>query len=169
MHVGAFMKEDDIYIGTFLDLFNLRFAPEQTVEGLSGGISEMVFLQGEFQIFQKGRTFADSAKLLGLGGYGNNKAKNRWFDLLVNLTKVASDKAGETGDQRIVNALIANLGKKKNSLPCYMMAHDSREKDANRVYVRENDRPLFYLEQLYLTISLPMKPRLSGAKKSKKK
>lgn len=25
--MGARMKEDDIYIGTFLDLFNVRFAP----------------------------------------------------------------------------------------------------------------------------------------------
>jgi hypothetical protein len=37
--MGALMKEDDIYIGTFLDLFNLRFAPNPS--GVYGGIEEM--------------------------------------------------------------------------------------------------------------------------------
>lgn len=164
--MGAFMAEDDIYITSFIDLFNLRFAPVQKEEPgdlFFGGVDEMQALQSEFQIFQTGRSFAESAKLLGLGGVNNNRAKNRWFTLLDNLKKVPSDQAGTSGDQRIVNALIDNFGKKKGKpLPCFMKAHDSRGKgprEGLRVIVIEKDKPLFYIEQTYLTISLPMKPR----------
>jgi hypothetical protein len=51
-----------------------------------------------------------------------------------------------------------------------MRAHDLRTKGENKVVIAESDDPLFYLEQEYLTISLPMapKPRETG-KKAKKK
>jgi hypothetical protein len=161
--VGALMKQDDIFIGTFLDLFNLRFAPTQGVgEAVYGGIAEMVALQREFQIFKKNRPFVDSAALLGLGGLTNNTAKNRWLTLLRELANYDSNKPGENGDQRIVNALIANLSAKE-PLPCFMRAHDSRVADQRRVIVLENDAPIFYLDQKYLTISLPMRPRAATA------
>lgn len=157
--MGAFMKEDDLYIGSFLELFNLRFGLEQDERGLFGGISEMAALQREFKIFQKGRAFVESAKLLGLGGLHNNRAKNRWLTLLANLSELPSDKKGENGDQRIVNALIANFAG-KNPLPCFMKAHDARKaRPGPRVIVLEKDQPIFYIEKTYLTISLPMKPR----------
>jgi hypothetical protein len=105
--MGALVGEDDVYIGSLFELFNLRFGVEQEeAELAAGGITEIKALQEEFEIFRKGRKFVESAKLLGLGGLQNNRAKNRWFKLLAWLSKVASDKAGESGDERIVNALI---------------------------------------------------------------
>jgi hypothetical protein len=163
--MGARMKEDDIYIGTFLDLFNVRFAPTPSslqAETVYGGIDEMAKLQGEFEIFGPKRPFSDGAALLGLGGLQNARAKNRWLDLLSNLP--------DDGDQKIADALVANF-KKKEPLPCYMQAHDSRPKGENVVKIFESYAALFYLEQEYLTISLPMapKPRQTGKKAKKKK
>ena len=171
--MGALMAEDDIYIGPLFDLFNLRFGPEQRDHELAaGGASEIQALQDEFKIFRKGRSFAESAKLLGLGGLNNNRAKNRWFTLLTWLAKVPSDKDGETGDQRIVNALIKNFAS-KSPLPCFMKAHDSRGPDGLRVIICE-DKPIFYIDRTYLTISLPMAPNVppkgkGGARKTSKK
>jgi hypothetical protein len=159
--MGAFMKEDDIFIGTFIDLFNVRFGAKQAERELSdGGVIEMAALQREFDIFKTGRPFVDSARVLGLGGFHNNRAKNRWFKLLDNLKNLKSNKDGENGDQRIVNALIANFGSKA-PLPCFMKGHDLRDKKqyGSIVVVTERDRPYFYIDQEYLTISLPMKPR----------
>jgi hypothetical protein len=161
--MGMLMMEDDIYIPMLMDLFNLRFAPTQEsgrrgTQPLYGGIMEMAALQREFQIFKTRRPFAQSAAVLGLGGLVNNQAKNRWNLLLSKLPDLMSDKPDENGDQRIVNALITNL-KGQNPLPCFMCAHDWRDPGANRVIVREIDRPVFYLNQQYLTISLPMQPR----------
>jgi len=175
------MKEDDIYIATFIDLFNLRFAPSEKPRSDAvkrghppprmwdssaphtedpgdwpfGGVAEMAHLQREFQIFRAGRPFWQSAALLGVGGQANARAKNRWLSLLMWVGTRPSDKRGQNGDQRIVNALIANLGK-TNPLPCYMMAHDMNGPDNGKVVVKERDRPLFYIEQDFLTISLPM-------------
>jgi hypothetical protein len=163
--MGARMIEDDIYIGTFLDLFNVRFAPTPfsiNPETAYGGIDEMANLQEEFKIFKPKRPFSESAALLGLGGIYSARAKNRWLDLLRNLP--------EDGDQKIADALVANF-KRKQPLPCYMRAHDLRTKGENKVVIAESDDPLFYLEQEYLTISLPMapKPRETGKKAKKKK
>jgi hypothetical protein len=166
--MGALMAEDDIYIGPLFDLFHLRFGPEQKdVELTAGGVSEIKALQDEFDIFQEGRSFVESAKLLGLGGLQNNRAKNRWFSLLTWLAKVPSDQDGETGDKRIVNALIKNFAR-KSPLPCFMKAHDSRGPDGLKVIVRE-DEPIFYIKRTYLTISLPMAPHVPPAGKGKKK
>src|SRR5215471_2967162 len=114
--MGAYLKEDDIYIGTFLDLFNLRFAPvplsdELPRESLFGGIGEMIELQREFKIFRRGRRFSESAAILGLGGFYNARAKNRWFELLRRLPR--------NGDYQIADALVANF-RKRTPLPCYM-------------------------------------------------
>jgi hypothetical protein len=155
--MGAYMIEDDIYIGTFLDLFNVRFAPTppffttQDKELVYGGIAEMAVLQKEFEIFRPDRPFSESAAILGLGGIYNTRAKNRWFRLLKMLP--------DNGDQKIADALAAHLATKQ-PLPCYMTAHDLRTSKAdNVVKIIESDNPLFYLEQTYLTISLPMAPR----------
>jgi hypothetical protein len=175
------MKEDDIYIATFIDLFNLRFAPSQKPQARQaqaghppprqwdsqaphdadpgdwpfGGIAEMAHLQREFRIFRSGRPFWQSAALLGVGGHTNARAKNRWLALLMWLGTCTSDKPNENGDQRIVNALVANLAR-PDPLPCYMTAHEMDDPQRGQVIVKENDRPLFYIEQDFLTISLPM-------------
>ena len=157
--MGFIMREHDIHIGTFLDLFNMRFAPSQgTADTLYGGINEIVALQKEFEIFRPGRAFVECARLLGLGGAVNHAAKSRWMIYLAGFPNYQSNVPGENGDQRIVNALIANLAA-SSPLPCYMLSHDARPAGQGRVIVEESSQPLFYLEQKYLTISLPMRPR----------
>lgn len=156
--MGALMAEDDIYIGTLMEQFNLRFGPSQNEQGFSGGVSEIGALQAEFGIFDPPHTFAECATLLGLGGLQNNRAKNRWFKLLSVLPSLPSDKASENGDQRIMNALKANFDKGGAQRPCFMKAHDSRGEYGPKVIVTVPDKPIFYIEKEYLTISLPMKP-----------
>jgi hypothetical protein len=155
--MGDNMREDDIYIESLFDLLNLRFAPQprpRNPEWL-GGIEEIVALQKQFQIFQQGRSFRDSMALVNAGGFWNWRAKKRWYDLLSILDRFPSNIAGQNGNDAIVNALITNLAS-ANPLPVYFKAHDGRLDD--RVLVRDRDRPLFYLEQDYLTISLPLRP-----------
>jgi hypothetical protein len=156
--MGDMMREDDIYIESLLDLLNLRFAPTprpRPGEWL-GGIEEVVALQKQFEIFQQGRAFKDSVALLNAGGFWNSRAKKRWYDLLLLLGQLPSNRAGQNGNDAVISALITNLGS-TNPLPVYFKAHDGRSDD--RVLVRDRDRPLFYLEQDYLTISLPLRPR----------
>jgi hypothetical protein len=162
--MGFFMKEDDIYISSLIDLFNLRFAPvpfsrDLDKESLYGGIDEMAALQKEFKIFRTDKPFSASAAVLGLGGLYSARAKNRWYLLL--------QKLPDNGDQKIADALVANFDKRK-PLPCHMRAHHASPKSENKVSITEG-RPLFYLEQDYLIFSLPMAPRRpEGAKKKGK-
>ena len=153
--MGWFMQEHDIYIGSMLDELNVRFAPTQGREGHYGGIREMVDLQKEFQIFKKGRTFRTSISVLNLSGW-NNEVKNRWYDLVGALARHDSNKRGQNGDVAIVAALIKNLSA-KNPLPVYFTSHDMRgSKENAQVKIFDKSRPIHYLEQDYLTISLPM-------------
>jgi hypothetical protein len=157
--MGQFMKDDDIYIGSQIDLLNLRFAPALEREAdWFGGIDEMVALQKEFKIFQKGRSFRDSASILNLGGFYNVRAKNRWYTLLEHLADYQSDTVGINADIAIVTALIKNL-ESKSPLPVYFKPHDGRKPPKWQVMILSNDSPLFYIDQEYLTISLPMAPR----------
>ena len=163
--MGFYMKEDDIYISSLIDLFNVRFAPvpisrDLNKEELFGGIEEMAQLQSHFNIFRTDLPFSKSAAVLGLGGLYNARAKNRWYTLL--------EKLPDNGDQQIADALVDNF-KKKPPLPCYMCSHHASPKSENRVIITQG-QPLFYLEQDYLIISLPMAPRrLPGAGKKKGK
>jgi hypothetical protein len=156
--MGDMMREDDIYIESLFDLLNIRFAPTprpRPGEWL-GGIEEIAALQRQFQIFQQGRTFKDSVALLNAGGFWNWRAKKRWYDLLSVLNQLPSNRTGQNGDDAIINALIANLAA-TNPLPVFFKAHDGRDDD--RVLLRDRDRPLFYLNEDYLTVSIPMRPR----------
>lgn len=153
--MGWFMKEHDIYIGSMLDELNLRFAPSQGKDTHNGGIDEMVALQKEFKIFKKGRSFKTSVAALNLGAR-NNEVKNRWYDLLAALSKHDSNRPKQNGDAVIVDALVKNLAS-KTPLPVYFMSHDMRGEKANaQVKITDKSRPVHYLEQDYLTISLPM-------------
>lgn len=166
--MGYFMKHNDILIGSMLDQLNLRFAPPQGREKTYGGIEEMTALQKEFKIFKKGRPFNLSVSVLNLAAY-NNDAKNHWHELLGNLHRHESNKAGANGDQAIVAALIRNLGSKA-PLPVYFTSHDMRAgKESERVLITDKARPLFYIERDYLVISLPMKPVDAGAKRARAK
>jgi hypothetical protein len=153
--MGWFMQEHDIYIGSMLDELNLRFAPSQGKQTHHGGIEEMVALQKEFKIFKKGRSFRTSVSALNLAAR-NNEVKNRWYDLVGNLHRHPSNKGTQNGDAAIVTAIIKNLASKQ-PLPIYFTSHDMRGSTENtQVKIIDKDRPIHYLEQDYLTISLPM-------------
>ena len=161
--MGYFMKDHDIYIGTMLDELNLRFAPSQGRESHYGGVEEMIALQSEFKLFKKGRPFKTSCAALNLGAR-NNEVKNLWQKLLGNLHKHESNLKGMDGDQAIVAAIVKNLGAAK-PLPIFFTSHDMRGDKANsQVKITDKSQPVHYLEQDYLTISLPMQP-VSAAKK----
>ena len=166
--MGQFMKDHDIYIGTMLDELNLRFAPSQGRGSHFGGIEEMVALQKEFKIFKKGRSFKMSCSVLNLGAR-NNEVRALWQSLLGNLNRHPSAKAGHDGDSAIVNALIKNLAS-ATPLPVYFTSHDMRGETSNaEVKITDKSRPVHYLEQDYLTISLPMQPASAGKKPAAKK
>jgi hypothetical protein len=150
-----FLKEYDIYIGSFLELLNLRFAPRQISEDGPGGVEEMVELQSKFRIFAKGHTFRECVSVLGLGGSWNWQAKQRWFKLLDWLEQVPSETA-QYGSERIVSVIADNLAS-ANPSPIYFTQHDLA-KDP-RVLVRFADKPHFYFVESFIVISLPMAPR----------
>lgn len=161
--MGYFMKDHDIYAGTMLDELNLRFAPPQGKDSHYGGVEEMVALQKEFKLFKKGRAFKTSCAALNLGAR-NNEAKNLWQKYLGNLQKHESNVKGLDADQAIVAAIVKNLSAAK-PLPVYFTSHDMRGDKANsQVKITDKSQPVHYLEQDYLTISLPMQP-ISAAKK----
>jgi hypothetical protein len=164
LNMGMQLEAGDEFVPNVLSLFNTRFGISNVGKdgNAAGGIAEIAALQKEFAIFRQDRSFVASAGLLGLGGQENDRVKERWFELLGRLPRMKSDEPSENGDDRIVNALIANL-EKDVPLPCYMKAHDGREEGRSRVIVTEEGRPLFYLNQRYLVISIPMRPDSTGA------
>lgn len=156
--MGTSMMEDDIYVPSFLEQLNLRFAPRMDESpDWFGGVEEIAQLQKDHQIFQEGRSFRQSVALLGLGKLMNWRATKRWLDYLDHLKRRPSNRPGQNGDERIVKALIEHLASDKPS-PVHFKAHDARQKDGERVIVGEEARPVFYIEKDYLTISLPMRP-----------
>lgn len=174
--MGYFLQEHDIYVGSLLDEFNVRFAPGQRHAKASdmksthfGGIEEMAALQKEFKIFKKGRPFMMSMRVLNVGAF-NNDVKNRWHDYLASLAKHSSNKGGKNGDEAIVDALVKNLAA-KNPLPVHFDSHDMRE-DA-RVLITDKSKARHYMSTDFITISLPMKPfdaaGKDGAKVARKK
>lgn len=166
--MGQFMKDHDIYIGTMLDELNLRFAPSQGRGSHFGGIEEMAALQKEFKIFKKGRSFKTSCTALNLG-VRNNEVKGLWQSLLGNLYRHPSEKAGVDGDTAIVNMLLKNFAAAK-PLPVYFTSHDMRGDRQNiAIRITPNSRPVHYLEQDYITVSLPMQPASAMKKPAAKK
>jgi hypothetical protein len=167
--MGMFMQEHDVYVGTMLDELNLRFAPSHSAKEQHGGIDEMVELQKEFGIFKEGRPFWKSAQALHLGGSANHEVKNRFYDYLKFLRRQKSNVKGRNGDDAIVAAIAKNLASKK-PLPVHFATHDMRgEGDAKGVIIRESHKPLFYMKNDYLSISLPSAPHEPPAKKKTKK
>lgn len=161
--MGYFMKDHDIYAGTMLDELNLRFAPSQGKESHYGSVEEMVALQKEFKLFKKGRALKISCAALNLAAR-NNELKNLWLKYLGNLHKHESSLKGLDGDQAIVAAIVKNLAAAK-ALSIFFTSHDMRGDKANsQVKITGISQPIHYLEQDYLTISLPMQP-ISAAKK----
>ena len=165
--MGYFMREHDIFIGSLLEQLNLRFAPDPANGDergeLCGGIGEMAQLQKEFGLFKKDRPFATSVRALNLMAH-NRSVANRWLTLLAGLAKHSSSRAGENGSEAIVNALIENLAQ-PTPLPVYFTSHDMAGKSVADSQVQvSRGRPIHYLEQDYLVISLPMQSQQASAK-----
>ncbi len=164
--MGERIRPHEIYLGSFFDRFNQRFGPADiynlTTAYHAGGIAEIAALQKQFTIFKPGRPFLESAALLGLGGTVSGPAKDRWIGYLAKLPKMQSDDPAQNGDERIVNALVANF-RKRSPLPCFMQAYDGRTRQPGLVVVDEA-MPLFYLAPTkFLVISLPMRPDPASA------
>lgn len=171
--MGVFMKEHDVYVGHLQEQLNLRFAPNLGKNN-QHGLAEMIQLQNEFAIFKEGRTFESSIAALNLAGQTHQDVKDGFHGYLRSLRKVKSNVAGQSGDQAIVKAIAKNLAAKK-PLPVYFELHDMNAGDSdNRVLITPSGRPLFYMDQDYLVVSLPLgatggKPAKAAKGKSKKK
>lgn len=151
--MGAFMKEHDIYVGSLQEKLNLRFAPN--LGAGNQGLKEMVALQKEFEIFKVGRRFETSMAVLNVTGSASSDVKERFHKYLGSLRRAKSNVAGLNGDAAIVKAIATNLAAKK-PLPVYFDLHDLTGEDGNRVIITEGARPLFYMKQDYVVISLPL-------------
>jgi hypothetical protein len=153
--MGAFMKEHDIYVGSLQEKLNLRFAPNLGAGG-NTGLQEMIALQKEFEIFKEGRKFETSMAVLNVTGSASSEVKDRFHRYLASLRRAKSNVGRLNGDAAIVKAIAANLNSKK-PLPVYFELHDlTSSAESNRVLITDRARPLFYMKQDYLVISLPL-------------
>jgi hypothetical protein len=157
--MGPCFREDDHLISSVLDLANLRFAPS-VLQGLQDGIRELKSLQEEFGVFSEEHSLADSFAVLGLGGFWNPGLKNKFYDYLGYLARtrfqMEGSETGQTGDRGIITALVENFALER-PYPVYFTTHDGKK---NPRVLADRKRPLVYMEDEYLTISLPMTPWL---------
>lgn len=153
--MGDFLKEHDIYVESYINQLNLRFAPSQGLRSHFGGMEELQELQKEFKIFKKGRSFRKSIAVLGIGSGTSNDAKNRLYEYFDNLAAHDSSVPGKNGDEAIVDALLKNFASKK-PLPVYFRYHDMRaEKGNTRVLLSHSERAVSYFPHDYLVVSFP--------------
>lgn len=174
--MGMLMEEDDMYIGGLLEALNLYFGKfpdtkDTDTDILNGdenqmllnvnGINEIFAIQQEFQVFRPGLALVKSLRALGVGGQWNNTLKRKWYKLLNRLDDYPSSDPANTGGKAIVAALIDHLAPEHwRPDPVHFMAHDSSTQAGGaRVLIFKHQRPLFYMGQDFLTISIPMKDR----------
>ena len=116
----------------------------------------MIALQKEFEIFKTGRRFETSLAALNIGGSINQEARRRFHLYLASLRKAKSNVTGMKGDAAMVDAIVRNLAAKK-PLPVFFQPHDlSSSSEHNRVIITDKARPIFYMKQDYLVISMPV-------------
>jgi hypothetical protein len=163
--MGPRFRQDDHLISSLLDLANLRFARVVTEAAsppltppLKDGIDELKALQQAFDIFSGKHSLADSFAVIGLGGFWNPALKNKFYGYLNGLASerfvMNGTETGEAGDRGIVTALQKNF-EMNIPRPVYFTSH-KLEEDAR---VRASyGKPLPYMEDEYLVISLPMTP-----------
>jgi hypothetical protein len=163
--MGPRFRQDDHLISSLLDLANLRFARCVTESAspplqlpLKDGIDELKSLQQAFQIFSDKHSLADSFAVLGLGGFWNPALKNKLYGYLDGLARerfaMNGSETGDAGDRGIVTALQRNF-ELKIPYPVYFTSHNS-DKDSR--VLASHGKPLVYMEDDYLIISLPMIP-----------
>ena len=147
--MGARMIECDNQIPALLDFMSLRFSPpDGSGDDRYGGVEEMAQLQNEFGIFKKGRRLSHSINVLGLAGFASARVKNRWMKVLDDVVN---------GDE-IVDRIIANLASQKPA-PMFFRATSPKEKFVATII---QGRPLPFLDDNYIIVELPMKPRAKG-------
>ena len=171
--MGMLIGDDDPYIGSLLETLNQLFArlPDappgskdiamtSTEDQLGlhlSGVQEMRAIQAEFKLFDVNRPLVQSLRALGVGDRWNRDLKRKWYMLIQRLDKTGSNRAGLSGGKAIADALAQHL-QSGTPDPVYFKAHDSRTEGSD-VLITPKDRPVFYIEQDFLTISIPMKPR----------
>lgn len=172
--MGMFMQQDDSYIQGLLEVLNLRFGtfddvPDTAADKLetselamrlnASGIRELQAIQQEFQVFRAGRPLVQSLRALGVGGLWNAHVKRKWYKLLNRLDRIPSEDPALTGGQAIVAALVAHLNDRDPD-PVHFRAHDgATQAGGAKVLIIRKDRPVFYMHQTFLTISIPMAAR----------
>ena len=167
--MGPRIRQDDHLISSLVDLANVRFArcvteavspPLQLPPQLKDGIDELKSLQDEFDIFSDDHSLADSFAVIGLGGFWNPALKNKFYKYLDSLADVGfamnNSDTGESGERGIVNALRENF-ERDIPYPVYFTNHELGEDSRVLATYR---RPLVYMIDEYLVISLPMTPWL---------
>jgi hypothetical protein len=168
--MGPRFRQDDHLISSLLDLANLRFARCVTEAAspplllpLKDGIDELKSLQHAFDIFSDRHSLADSFAVLGLGGFWNPELKNKFYRYLESLARerfaMNGVDTGEAGDRGIAAALKKNF-ELDVPYPVYFTTHKS---DDDPRVLASYGKPLVYMEDDYLIISLPMTPWLGRA------
>ncbi|MGB5216265.1 MAG: hypothetical protein WBN88_21805 [Anderseniella sp.] len=167
--MGLFMGEDDVQIPALFAVMNERFAPSNKDDASdkqrprADGIVEMAKLQKKFDIFRTGKdapTFRECAALLNLGGSLPWSLRQKWYRYLDWLhTHCTSDDPHKCGSEGICAKLRENLAY-ESPKPVFFMPYDYG--DEKKVLIEEKDvaqSPLFYIQEEYLVIKLPMKAR----------
>jgi len=176
--MGALMGQDDAYVGGLLETLNLSFGKFPEAVPVSGderlatnetamrlgtsGIDEIRAIQAEFKIFDVNRSLVESLRALGVGGLWNAAVKRKWYMALRRLDHYPSNFQGLSGAKAIVQALIDHL-QPEDPGPVHFTAHDARGPGGAQVLITLKDRPVFYLDQDFLTVSIPLTPRQTGA------
>lgn len=170
--MGMLMRDDDYFVGNFLETLNLYFgsypdalpsgdeprltAAEAAMKLGSNGIREIQAIQAEFNIFDIDRPLVQSLRALGVGGTMNPQAKRKWYMALRRLDHYPSNIAGLTGGKAIAKALAEHL-KVEDPEPVHFKAHDARTEGAEVLI--STGRPVFFLERDHLVISIPLTPQ----------
>jgi hypothetical protein len=148
---------------TTLDILvqlNKRFEPE--------GLTEMVALQKEFQVFSAKHSLQSSFALLGIVPVDWSE-RRRWYRFLELLKTYPSDLTGVSGHDRIVKAFKDDL-EADEALPVSFICH--KAEDDPRVFVSEG-LPIIFSLDTYVVISIPTTPgrvtRQQAAEAAKKR
>lgn len=133
---------------TTLDILvqlNRRFEPE--------GLTELVALQTEFQVFSAKHSLQSSFALLGIVPHDWTE-RRRWYRFLELLKTYPSDLADVSGHDRIVKAFVDDLGAKE-PLPLSFRCHNAA--DDPKVTV-STGQPIIFSLDTYVIVSIPTTP-----------
>ena len=133
---------------TTLDILvqlNKRFEPE--------GLTEMIALQEEFQIFSAKHSLQSSFALLGIVP-ADWSERRRWYRFLELLKTYPSDLANVSGHDRIIKAFKDDL-EDKEPLPVSFRCHNAS--DDPRVIVTKG-LPIIFSLDTYVVVSIPTTP-----------